>query len=93
MPDEPQQQEPETVEVNMPGLTIQIGGADIDVVPAPQPGARAMVIGPIMLHIVLPLQDDSADQLGEALQKPLIVRAPGNALAQLVGPDGKSVLQ
>jgi hypothetical protein len=77
--------EPQTVEMQVPGLAIEPPhGTQVKVIPHPgDPTVRAIVIGPILLHIAIPLSEEAANEVAAELTKTHVLQVPATALSSL----------
>lgn len=82
-------EQPEPVEeeqvVRLPQLMLEIQGANVDIVPTPErgEGSKAMVVGPIMLMIVMPVDGEASAAIAAALTDSNVIIAPASALQGL----------
>lgn len=73
--------EVEQVVVQMPQLQVELQGASIEIVADPRTeGAKLMVVGPIMLQLIMPLDGEASAAVAAALNGSSIIVAPAGAL-------------
>lgn len=79
---------PVPVEMQIPLARLELTGADVNIVPRPG-GGKMIVVGPILLQVGLPLDEEAAAAIAAALTGSDIIVAPGRRPRSAEAVKGK----
>lgn len=69
------------VQMQVAPLVVELAGANVRVVPHPaNPNLRAMIVGPLLVNFVLPLNDDASRTIADELTRPMIAIVPAGSV-------------
>jgi hypothetical protein len=78
------EQAPETLQVQIPTLNIELGNTQFKVIPHPNdPDGKLLVLGPVLLNVLVPLSEDAANLVALELAKDRLVVAPASAMPKM----------
>jgi hypothetical protein len=67
------------VRPQVPTLNIELTNTNVQVGPHPaDPDTKLMVVGPVLVHFLLPLESDAAREIQAALGNGLVLAAAGD---------------